>query len=74
MLISVARTEKRLTIARLILNQQTDISLLVWGVSLERAVLGQFEVGLGAVPGGNPMARLAGLMGRWPCAGSGARR
>lgn len=32
--------------------------------SLERAVLGQFEVGLGAVPGGNPMARLAGLLGR----------
>jgi enoyl-CoA hydratase/carnithine racemase len=32
--------------------------------SLERAVLGQFEVGLGAVPGGNPMARLARLMGR----------
>lgn len=32
--------------------------------SRERAILGQFEVGLGAVPGGNPMARLAGLMGR----------
>jgi enoyl-CoA hydratase/carnithine racemase len=32
--------------------------------SAEKAVLGQFEVGLGAVPGGNPMARLAGLMGR----------
>ncbi|WP_042263769.1 enoyl-CoA hydratase/isomerase family protein [Paraburkholderia heleia] len=32
--------------------------------SLERAILGQFEVGLGVVPGGNPMARLAGLMGR----------
>lgn len=32
--------------------------------SLERAILGQFEVGVGAVPGGNPMARLAGLMGR----------
>ncbi len=32
--------------------------------SIERAVLGQFEVGLGAVPGGNPMARLAGLVGR----------
>jgi enoyl-CoA hydratase/carnithine racemase len=32
--------------------------------SLERAVLGQFEVGVGAVPGGNPMVRLAGLMGR----------
>ena len=30
----------------------------------ERAILGQFEVGMGAVPGGNPMARLAGLMGR----------
>jgi enoyl-CoA hydratase/carnithine racemase len=27
-------------------------------------VLGQFEVGVGAVPGGNPMARLAGLVGR----------
>jgi len=32
--------------------------------SAERAILGQFEVGVGAVPGGNPMARLAGLMGR----------
>jgi enoyl-CoA hydratase/carnithine racemase len=32
--------------------------------SLERAVLGQPEVGTGLVPGGNPMARLAGLMGR----------
>jgi enoyl-CoA hydratase/carnithine racemase len=32
--------------------------------SEERGILGQFEVGAGAVPGGNPMARLAGLMGR----------
>lgn len=32
--------------------------------SAQKAVLGQFEVGVGAVPGGNPMARLAGLMGR----------
>lgn len=32
--------------------------------SQERGILGQFEVGMGAVPGGNPMARLAGLMGR----------
>lgn len=32
--------------------------------SRERGILGQFEVGLGSVPGGNPMARLAGLMGR----------
>ncbi|MBW9113687.1 enoyl-CoA hydratase/isomerase family protein [Rhizobium cauense] len=32
--------------------------------SAEKAVLGQFEVGVGAVPGGNPMARLAGLIGR----------
>jgi enoyl-CoA hydratase/carnithine racemase len=32
--------------------------------SHERGILGQFEVGMGAVPGGNPMARLAGLMGR----------
>jgi enoyl-CoA hydratase/carnithine racemase len=32
--------------------------------SAEKAVLGQFEVGVGVVPGGNPMARLAGLMGR----------
>jgi enoyl-CoA hydratase/carnithine racemase len=32
--------------------------------SRERGILGQFEVGYGAVPGGNPMARLAGLMGR----------
>lgn len=32
--------------------------------SAEKAILGQFEVGLGAVPGGNPMARLAQLMGR----------
>ncbi|MDP7737855.1 enoyl-CoA hydratase/isomerase family protein [Mycobacterium paragordonae] len=30
----------------------------------ERAVLGQFEVGIGAVPGGGPMARLARLVGR----------
>jgi enoyl-CoA hydratase/carnithine racemase len=32
--------------------------------SKEKAVLGQFEVGLGAVPGGGPMARLPLLMGR----------
>lgn len=32
--------------------------------SAEKAILGQFEMGLGVVPGGNPMARLAGLMGR----------
>ena len=32
--------------------------------SLEKAVLGQFEVGVGAVPGGGPMARLPGLVGR----------
>ena len=32
--------------------------------SAEKAILGQFEVGVGAVPGGNPMARLAGLAGR----------
>ncbi|GAA4203090.1 enoyl-CoA hydratase/isomerase family protein [Microbispora amethystogenes] len=30
----------------------------------ERAVLGQFEVGLGSVPGGGAMARLARLVGR----------
>lgn len=32
--------------------------------SRERGVLGQFEVGVGAVPGGGPMARLARLAGR----------
>ncbi|HEY0463019.1 MAG TPA: enoyl-CoA hydratase/isomerase family protein [Polyangiaceae bacterium] len=32
--------------------------------SRERCILGQFEVGLGAVPGGGPMARLARLVGR----------
>lgn len=32
--------------------------------SLEGAVLGQFEVGVATVPGGNPMAMLARLMGR----------
>lgn len=32
--------------------------------SEERGTLAQFEVGVGAVPGGNPMARLAELMGR----------
>ncbi|MFF0341338.1 enoyl-CoA hydratase/isomerase family protein [Kribbella sp. NPDC004875] len=30
----------------------------------DRAVLGQFEVGIGSVPGGGPMARLARLVGR----------
>jgi enoyl-CoA hydratase/carnithine racemase len=30
----------------------------------EKAVLGQFEVGVGAVPGGGPMARLGRLLGR----------
>src|SRR5690242_8551509 len=30
----------------------------------ERAVLGQFEVGVGSVPGGGPMARLGRLVGR----------
>ncbi len=32
--------------------------------SAEKAILAQFEVGVGAVPGANPMARLAGLIGR----------
>jgi enoyl-CoA hydratase/carnithine racemase len=32
--------------------------------SREHCVLGQFEVGVGAVPGGGPMARLARLVGR----------
>lgn len=32
--------------------------------SRERAILGQFEVGVGAVPGGNPMTRLSRLVGR----------
>lgn len=32
--------------------------------SREKAVLGQFEVGVGAVPGGNPMTRLSRLVGR----------
>ena len=30
----------------------------------EKAILGQFEVGVGAVPGGGPMARLGRLVGR----------
>jgi len=30
----------------------------------EKAVLGQFEIGVGAVPGGGPMARLGRLVGR----------
>jgi enoyl-CoA hydratase/carnithine racemase len=30
----------------------------------ERAILGHFEVGIGAVPGGGPMARLGRLVGR----------
>lgn len=30
----------------------------------DKAILGQFEVGIGAVPGGGPMARLARLVGR----------
>jgi enoyl-CoA hydratase/carnithine racemase len=32
--------------------------------SSENTLLGQFEVGIGVVPGGGPMARLAGLVGR----------
>jgi enoyl-CoA hydratase/carnithine racemase len=32
--------------------------------SRENTVLGQFEVGIGVVPGGHPMARLARLVGR----------
>ncbi|MGZ3195792.1 MAG: enoyl-CoA hydratase/isomerase family protein [Croceibacterium sp.] len=32
--------------------------------SKEKALLGQFEVGVGAVPGGGPMARLPALVGR----------
>lgn len=32
--------------------------------SRERCILAQFEVGVGAVPGGGPMARLARLVGR----------
>jgi hypothetical protein len=30
----------------------------------DKAILGHFEVGLGSVPGGGPMARLARLVGR----------
>jgi enoyl-CoA hydratase/carnithine racemase len=30
----------------------------------ERAVLGQFEVGFAAVPGGGPSTRLPGIVGR----------
>jgi len=37
----------------------TDIRFAAGG-----AILGQFEVGVGAVPGGGPMARLARLVGR----------
>jgi enoyl-CoA hydratase/carnithine racemase len=32
--------------------------------SREKAILSQFEIGAGLVPGGGPMARLPGLMGR----------
>jgi enoyl-CoA hydratase/carnithine racemase len=32
--------------------------------SRERAVLGQFEIGLGAAPGGGPSTRLPGIVGR----------
>jgi enoyl-CoA hydratase/carnithine racemase len=32
--------------------------------SRERAILGQFELGTGAVPGGGPAARLPGIVGR----------
>jgi enoyl-CoA hydratase/carnithine racemase len=32
--------------------------------SSENTVLGQFEVGIGVVPGGGPMARLSRLVGR----------
>lgn len=32
--------------------------------SREKAVIGQFEVGAGAVPGGNPMVRMSELIGR----------
>ena len=32
--------------------------------SRENTLLGQFEVGIGVVPGGGPMARLARLVGR----------
>jgi enoyl-CoA hydratase/carnithine racemase len=32
--------------------------------SRERAVLGQFEVGLGVIPGGAPATRLTGIVGR----------
>ena len=32
--------------------------------SREKAILGQFEVGMGAVPGGNPMTRLSRMVGR----------
>ena len=32
--------------------------------SREKAILSQFEVGAGLVPGGGPMARLPGLIGR----------
>src|SRR6185312_15696887 len=30
----------------------------------EQAILGQFEIGVGSVPGGGPMARLGRLVGR----------
>ena len=42
--------------------------------SRERAILSQFEVGAGLVPGGGPMARLPRLIGRGRALGSAAWR
>ncbi|MGY4313581.1 enoyl-CoA hydratase/carnithine racemase [Bradyrhizobium sp. JR3.5] len=42
--------------------------------SREKAILSQWEVGAGLVPGGGPMARLPRLMGTGPRAGGPAQR
>ncbi len=42
--------------------------------SREKAILSQWEVGAGSVPGGGPMARLPRLMGRGPRAGGVVER
>ena len=42
--------------------------------SREKAILSQWEVGAGLVPGGGPMARLPRLIGQGSSAGSIARR
>jgi len=49
---------------RLVMGSELALACDMRFASREKAILSQFEVGAGLVPGGGPMARLSRLMGR----------